>query len=289
MVNVSIIGMGRMGSAMARRLAREGFDLVLYNRTRRRAEEVAEEVQARVADSAREAGAESDVVISSVADDGAVRATYLGPDGLAAGVGPGTVVLEMSTIDPATLEDVGPAVDETGAILLDAPVSGSVALVEAGTLTIMVGGDEEGLEQVRPVLESIAGRIYHLGARGNGATMKLAVNGLVHAINQALSEALVLAERAGVPPGLAYDVFANSAGGSPFVSYKREAFLEPDAAPVAFSLDLVVKDLHLILGLAERVGAPMPQGIANLAWAEHAVDQGLGDRDMSALATALRA
>lgn len=287
-MTVSIIGMGRMGSAMARRLAGGGFELVLYNRTPERAAQVAGELGAGVAGSAREAGAAGDVVISTVADDDAVRATYLGPDGLATGVGPGTVVLEMSTIDPATLDEIGPAVDATGAALLDAPVSGSVALVEAGTLTIMVGGPDEGLDRARPVLEVLAGRIFHLGGRGNGATMKLAVNGLVHAVNQALSEALVLAERAGVPAELAYEVFANSAGGSPFVSYKRQAFLEPDRAPVAFSLDLVVKDLRLILGLADRVGSPMPQGRANLEWATHAVEQGLGGRDMSALAEALR-
>jgi 3-hydroxyisobutyrate dehydrogenase-like beta-hydroxyacid dehydrogenase len=98
----------------------------------------------------------------------------------------------------------------------------------------------------------------------------------------------VLAEKAGVPRALAYEVFANSAAGAPFVGYKKAAFLDPESAPVAFSLDLVVKDLELILGLAERSGVPMPQGEANLTAARKAIDQGYGDRDMSALAVMLR-
>lgn len=287
-MKVAICGMGRMGSAMAGTLHRAGFDLVVHNRTRSRAESVAGGLGIGVADTPREAAAAADVVIGMVADDDAVRDSYLGPDGLAAGVRDGTVVLEMSTIDPATLGDVRPAVEDAGGTLLDAPVSGSVSLVESGGLTIMVGGDQAALERSRPVLDALAARVYHLGDAGNGSTMKLAVNGLVHAINQALSEALVLAEQAGVPRELAYEVFANGAGGAPFVGYKREAFLHPDDTPVAFSLDLVVKDLRLILGLADRVGVPMPQGRTNLEFAEAAVGRGLGARDMSAVAEALR-
>jgi 3-hydroxyisobutyrate dehydrogenase-like beta-hydroxyacid dehydrogenase len=287
-VNVAIIGMGRMGAAMARTLAGAGFSLTVHNRTRSKADAVAEQTGATVAGTPREAAAGADVIISTLADDQAVRDSYVGPEGLAFGLESGSVVLEMSTIDPSTLGAVAGAVSEAGATLLDAPVSGSVSLVESGSLTIMVGGDEEAMGRVRPVLDALAARVYHLGAGGNGATMKLAVNGLVHAINQALSEGLVMAERAGVPRDLAYEVFANSAGGAPFVAYKRDAFLNPDEAPVAFSLDLVVKDLELILGLAERVGAPMPQGEANLEWAREAVARGLGDRDMSVLAIALR-
>ena len=287
-MNVAIVGMGRMGSAMARRLHEQGFELAVYNRTRAKAESVAEHTGSRVAESAADAVGQADVVISILADDQALREAYLGEAGIASGLREGTVVLEMSTIDPMTLDDLRPAVVAAGAVLLDAPVSGSVGMVEAGTLTVMIGGDAEALDKARPVLDELAAKVYHLGKSGAGSTMKLAVNGLVHAINQALSEALVLAERSGVPPELAYEVFANSAAASPFVAYKRAAFLDPDAAPVAFSLDLVAKDLDLILGLAERSGARMPQGEANLAWATRAVAMGLGSSDMSALAVALR-
>ena len=286
--NVAIIGVGRMGAAMAGTLTRAGFEVTLYNRTIERARALGSQLGAAVSDSPAEAAAAADVIISILADDAAVRSSYLGADGLVEGLTEGKVVLEMSTIDPSTIAEIRPAVESGGAVLLDAPVSGSVSLVETGSLTIMVGGDEGGLDAARPVLEALAAKIYHLGGSGNGSTMKLAVNGLVHAINQALSEALVLAEKAGVPREQAYEVFANSAAGAPFVAYKTQAFLAPDTTPVAFALDLVVKDLELILGLAERVGAPMPQGDTNLAAAREAVRRGLGQRDMSALAEALR-
>lgn len=285
---VSIAGIGRMGSAMASVLSRAGFDVMLYNRTSERAEAVAEAIGVTVADSPRDAAARADVIISIVADDHAVRDLYLSDEGLVSGIGDDCIVLEMSTVDPSTIAEVRPAVEAAGGALLDAPVSGSVSLVEAGSLTIMVGGATDALDRARPVLDALAARVYHLGASGNGSTMKLAVNGLVHAINQALSEAVVLAEKAGVPRELAYEVFANSAAGAPFVGYKKDAFLDPESAPVAFSLDLVVKDLELILGLAERSGVPMPQGEANLSAARRAIEMGYGDRDMSALAVMLR-
>ncbi len=286
--HVAVIGMGRMGAAMAGTLSRAGFGLTLYNRTLDRAREVAQTLGVEAADTPAEAAAAADVVISMVADDRAVRSVFLEDGGLTGGLRAGTVVLEMSTIDPSTVAEIRPAVEATGASLLDSPVSGSVSLVQAGSLTIMVGGDPAALEHARPVLEALAARVYHLGGSGNGSTMKLAVNGLVHAINQALSEALVLAEKSGVSRAEAYEVFANSAGGAPFVGYKKQAFLEPEAAPVAFSIDLVVKDLELILGLADRVGAAMPQGSANLGVARQALQEGFGSRDMSALAEMLR-
>ena len=125
-------------------------------------------------------------------------------------------------------------------------------------------------------------------AIGAGAAVKLAVNGLVHGLNIALAEALVLAERAGVDRSIAYEVFANGAGGAPFVHYKREAFEHPDLAGVAFSLDLVAKDLVLITGLASRVGAPMMQARTGLDLVNRAIESGMADRDLSAIAEYLR-
>ena len=123
----------------------------------------------------------------------------------------------------------------------------------------MAGGDPDALDRARPVLDSMARSVVHLGPVGTGAAMKLAVNGVLHGLNIALSEALVLAERAGIEREAAYDVFAGSAVGAPFVSYKRAAFLDPDGTPVAFALDLVAKDLELAAALADEVGAPTPQ------------------------------
>src|SRR5919201_4640785 len=129
----------------------------------------------------------------------------------------------------------------------------------------MVGGDGATLDRGRPVLEALAGKILHVGALGAGATMKLAVNALVHGLNVALSESLVLAERAGLDRSAAYEVFASGATAAPFVLYKRAAFEHPDETPVAFSLGLVAKDLDLILELARASGSPMPQAASNRA------------------------
>jgi 3-hydroxyisobutyrate dehydrogenase/2-hydroxy-3-oxopropionate reductase len=167
-------------------------------------------------------------------------------------------------------------------------VSGSVSTVEAGQLTIMAGGDPDVLERVRPVLDPLAKQILHVGEVGAGAVMKLAVNSVLHGLNLALAEALVLAERAGVERTTAYEVFAASAIAAPFVHYKREAFEHPGRPPVAFSLDLVAKDLDLILALAAQAGATMDQAATNSQVVEAAIAAGLGDHDLSELATYLR-
>jgi 3-hydroxyisobutyrate dehydrogenase-like beta-hydroxyacid dehydrogenase len=283
-VKVSIIGTGRMGAGMAVRLRESGADVTVWNRTR----EKADATGCAVAGTAREAAAAADVVIVSLADDAAVLAAYDGPDAVAAGLGEGTVVVESSTIDPETVRRVEPLVTGRGAVLLDGPVSGSIALVEKGQLTFMVGGPLAGVDRARPVLDLLARQVFHVGELGSGAVVKLAVNTVVLSLNQALAEALVLAERAGVPRETAYEVLANSAIGSAFVSYKRPAFERPDETPVAFSLELVAKDLGLVAQLAERVGARMPQAETNLGVASAAVAAELGGRDMAAVAAYLR-
>ena len=285
---VAVLGTGRMGSGMARTLRQSGFNVVVYNRTAESAQALAGEIGAIAAPTAREAAAAADVVISSLADDAAVTDVYSGPNGAAAGLSDGTVVLEMSTIDPGTVAEIAAVIEAAGAVLIDAPVSGSVPLVAQGALTVIAGGTEEGMETARPVLDALAGKVYHVGDLGSGATMKLAVNAIVHAVNVALAEALVLSEKAGVDRAAAYEVFANSVAGSPFIAYKQAAFLTPEDTPVDFPLDLVAKDLDLILELAERVGADMDQGTVNRVVVDQALEAGLGDQDMSAIADYLR-
>ena len=287
-MNVAVVGTGRMGAAMVGRLVGAGFPVVVHNRTRARAEQVAGAHGARVAATPREAAEQAEVVVVSLADDVAVRAAYQGPDGLVAGLRPGAVVADTSTVDPATLQKLEPSVRAAGAHLLDTPVSGSVATVEAGQLLVMAGGEAAALEAARPALESFARRIVALGPLGAGATMKLVVNSMVHALNAALAEALVLAEKAGVERSAAYEVIASSAVAAPFVLYKRESYEHPDDSPVAFALDLVAKDLDLAADLAERVGARMPQLALNRSVVAEAIDAGLGAADLSSLAVLLR-
>jgi 3-hydroxyisobutyrate dehydrogenase-like beta-hydroxyacid dehydrogenase len=282
---VALLGTGRMGGAMVGTLRRAGFDVVAWNRDRGKCHAVAHTSGAEVAEGAAEAASAADVAITSLADDAAVEAVYADA---VEGFHAGQVVLEMSTIAPETVRKVAPSVQGRGATMLDAPVSGSVPVVERGELLIMVGGDPDALERARPVLEALSSTIIHVGELGTGATMKLAVNALVHGLAVALSESLVLAERAGVERTTAYEVFASGAAAAPFVLYKRAAFERPDETPVAFSLDLVAKDLDLILALAERVGAPMPQGDTNREEVRAALAAGMGASDMSALAGYLR-
>ena len=273
---------------MARRIAAGGFALTVWNRDLAKAQRVAEETGATVAETAAQAATTADVVVTSLADDAAVRDVFIGPAGIREGVTSGTVVVDTSTIDPVTTREIGEAVDAAGGGFLDAPVSGSVATVDSGALTVMVGGDVDLLERVRPVLDTMASRIVRVGPRGSGSIAKRAVNGLVHGLTVALSEALVLAEKAGLDRAIAYDIFAHGAAGAPFVQYKREAYEHPDDTPVAFSLDLVAKDLELITGLARRVGAPMRQAEEGLAIVQEAVAAGLGSSDLSAIAVHLR-
>jgi 3-hydroxyisobutyrate dehydrogenase len=273
---------------MARTLRRGGYELVVWNRGKDKARSLASELECAVAETAAEAAAAADNIITSLADDRALEAVYLGPDGISEGIRSGSIAVDTSTVDPETVDKVGAAVDATGAGFLDCPVSGSVSTVESGALTIMAGGDAVLLEEVRPVLDTLATRVIHVGDRGTGAATKLAVNGLLHGLNVALSEALVLAEKAGVDRDTAYEVFANGAAGAPFVQYKREAYEHPESAKVAFSLELVAKDLELITGLGHRVGAPLAQAETSLDLVKRAIAAGLGDDDLSAIAVYLR-
>ena len=192
---VAVVGAGRMGAAMVGTLRRAGLPVVVFNRTRAKAEAAAQASGAEVAASAREAATGAQVVLSSLADDAAVEAAYRGSDGVAAGLGPGTVVCESSTIDPGTVQRLQPLIEDRGAFLLDTPVSGSVSTVEAGQLTFMVGGDPAVLDRVRPVLDPLAKQVFHIGELGSGAVMKLVVNSVLHGLNLALD----LANQAGAP------------------------------------------------------------------------------------------
>lgn len=287
-LTVAIVGTGRMGSAMAERFVAHGVPVVVSNRTADRATALAERIGASVAPTPADAAARADVVITMLADDAAVQAAFDGPDGIAAGIRSGAVAVDMSTVVPDTIRAVAPAVRARGAGILDGPVSGSVASVLGGQLTIMVGGDAADLERARPVLDHLAGRVFHLGDLGTGAAMKLAVNTLIFGLNGAVAEGLVLAERSGIDRSLAYDVLAASAAGAPFVGYKRAAFVDPESTPVAFSLTLAEKDLRLITAVAASTGLSMPQAATNLD-VIRAAERTEGDgADFSTVASHLR-
>jgi 3-hydroxyisobutyrate dehydrogenase/2-hydroxy-3-oxopropionate reductase len=277
-----------MGSAMARRFHDAGHQLVLWNRDRSKAEALADDIGAAIASSPATAAKDADIVVTSLADDDAMTDVYLGADGITSGIRADAVVVDTSTVDPETIRRVGAALSAVGARFCDCPVSGSVSTVEAGALTIMAGGEPGVVAAAEQVLSAIAQKVVRVDELGSGAACKLAVNGLLHSFNVALSEALVLAEKAGVDREAAYEVFASGAAGAPYVHYKREAFEHPEAAAVAFTLDLAAKDLELARRLGERVGASLEQATTTASVVNEAIASGMGERDLSAIAVYLR-
>ena len=174
-----------------------------------------------------EAAATADVVVSMLADGDVLTDAYTGPDGVLEALPPGAVCVDMGTSGPVAVAAVRRLVVAAGADLVDAPVSGSTPAAEAGTLQIMVGGEDEAVAKVTPLLE-VLGNPIHVGPPGAGATLKLAVNSLLLGLNQALAEAVVLAEAAGVAPATSLDVIAGGAAGAPMVGYRRPQYLDPD-------------------------------------------------------------
>jgi 3-hydroxyisobutyrate dehydrogenase-like beta-hydroxyacid dehydrogenase len=286
---VAFLGLGSMGAPMAANVARdEKFQVRVFNRTRAKADAVAERVPVEVAATAAEAATDADVVITMVADGDALIDLYTGPDGPLATMRSGSVAVDMSTIGPDTLARFHETLAPHGIHVVDAPVSGSVATAEAADLTIMAGGAADHVERVRPVLEAIGTPVIHMGPLGTGQAMKLAVNNVVYGLAEAVAESLVLAERAGIERSSAYEVFTNSAIAAPMVHYRRGAYEHPDDAPASFRLVLAAKDLELIADLARRVGAPMPQAEINQDLVRRAVAGGFGEEDLALVAEYLR-
>ena len=198
MTSVGVLGIGRMGGSMARALAAAGFEVVCWNRTPAAAEALAAELGGRAVSRPADVASAADVCVTMLADGEAVEAVFRGPDGLLAGSRPDNVLLDSSTVAPSTIRGLEAETRAAGAGLLDAPVSGSVALARSGDLTIMVGGDAADLERARPVIDAMARTVFHMGPLGSGAAMKLAVNAVIFGLNEALAEGLVLAEATGI-------------------------------------------------------------------------------------------
>jgi 3-hydroxyisobutyrate dehydrogenase-like beta-hydroxyacid dehydrogenase len=217
-----------------------------------------------------------------VSDEHAARSVLV-ESGLLEQLRPGSIVLEMSTIGPTAATALAAEAAQRDVRLLDAPVSGSVSVAEAAQLFVMVGGDREAYELATPVLDAMTKGHVLLGPSGSGAAMKIAVNAMVAVTNQSLAETLALAERFGIGREQAYDVLAGGALASPFLLYKRGAFLAPEAEPVAFTTALMLKDMLLARELAARLGVRIPAATAAAGVLEEAVGDGLADADMASV------
>ncbi len=288
MPDAAFLGLGRMGAPMATNLVRAGHDVVLHNRTKAKAEALAAQIGAAVADTPREAASRAPVVITMVADESALLAVYQGDDGVLAGLQDGGIAVDMGTTGPAGIGRLAPLVEDVGGVLVDAPVSGSTDAATAAALTIMVGGPVAAVDVVRPLLSAMGDSIYHLGDTGGGAVTKLVVNNIIYALGNAVSESLVVAERAGLDRAQVYEVFENSAVAAPMIHYRHDAFLAPEDTPAAFAMTLAHKDLRLLTELARELGVPVEQVAANQSLIGRAIDAGLGDKDMADVAVYLR-
>jgi 3-hydroxyisobutyrate dehydrogenase-like beta-hydroxyacid dehydrogenase len=269
-----------MGLAMAGHLVDAGFPLVVWNRTAERCAPLAEE-GAQIATEPAELSS-ADIVVTMVSD-GEAAWSVLVESGLLEALRPGSIVLEMSTIGPIAVKRLAAEAVRHDIRLLDAPVSGSVSVAESAQLFSMVGGEQEAYEQAAPVLDAMTKGHVLLGPSGSGAAMKLAVNAMIAVTNESVAETVTLAGRFGIDPEQAYDVLAGGALASPFVLYKRGAFLNPETEPVAFTTTLMRKDLALAQELADGLGVRIPAAAAAATVLDEALNSGLADADMASV------
>lgn len=278
MATVGFVGLGAMGGRMARRLLAAGHPVVGYNRTRARAEGLVA-IGLRLAPSPREAARSAEAVFSMVTDDAALRAVALGPDGIVAGLTPGSVFVEMSTVSPALTREIGEAVRARGATMLDAPVSGSTITLEQGQASFMVGGDPIALERVRPYLLAMGATITHVGELGLAKTMKIAANLGLAVQMLAFSEAVLLAEKSGIARERAVEALLKSVIASPMVRYRGPFVLGEMPRDAWFDVPKMQKDLQLALDQGHAVGVPLPTTALTHEWLTMARGLGLAHYD----------
>jgi 2-hydroxy-3-oxopropionate reductase len=253
---VGFIGLGIMGGPMALNLLHAGYPLVVHNRTRAREEPLVSE-GASAADSPRALAAASDVVITMLPDSPDVEAVHFGDDGVLAGARSGQLLIDMSSIAPSVARQVASAASEVGAQALDAPVSGGDVGAREGTLSIMVGGPEDAFDRARPLFDVLGKTIVRLGDAGAGQTAKACNQILVAVTIEAVSEALVLASKAGVDPERLLEVLSGGLAGNKVMEVRRRNFLEHDFTP-GFKVELHHKDLGIALRTARELNVFLP-------------------------------
>lgn len=282
-LDVGIAGAGRMGVPIITRLLELGHRVRFYDPDPAAGPELDRLGGIRVAGPAELGGAA--ISVSLVTDGRALLGVLLGPAGLAAAARPGHVHVSMSTVGPDVIREI--EAGAPGLLLLDAPVSGSVSFARNGELTMMVGASPENYDIALPFLRQFTRMQFLVGPLGAGSALKLAVNTAVASTNHAIAEVIVLAEAYGIAPAAAYDVLLASVVSSPFVHYKRSAFLEPSTA-VEGSVRMVAKDLDLALGSAADAGVELPGATFARDVLAATADHGLADADVAAVLRWLR-
>ena len=270
-----------MGRPMAENLIEAGYDLLAYNRTREKAEELD---GATVADTPREVAEQSDIIITMLPDSPQVEEVLTGEDGVLEGVKEGALIVDMSTISPVVTEELSEKTRERGASMLDAPVSGGDVGAIEGTLSIMVGGSEEDFGRALPLFEVMGGTVTHVGPVGTGQVVKAANQIVVALTIEAVSEALVLGSKGGVAPDKILDVLGGGLAGNKVMEAKREKMLSHSFDP-GFRVELHHKDLGIALAAGREYGVNLPVTAIVDQMLETLKMRGRGDQDHSALLT----
>ena len=275
---MGLIGLGHMGTAIAERLLEAGIPLLVYNRTRAKAEPLAAR-GARVAESSADLAGNVDVVLTSLANDEALEAVA---GVVLAAARPGTVLADMSTVSPAVSARIAGEADDASVPYLRGPVSGNPSVVRAGILSFIVSGPRETLERLEPVIRAIGPTIHYVGDAEQARIVKLAINLMIGGLAELMSEALVLGEAAGVSREDLLKVMGDSAAGAPFVKYKTEPLLRNDFS-ATFTTALMEKDIDLILDAADDNAAELPLARELKTLLRAACDAGYADDDFIAL------
>jgi 3-hydroxyisobutyrate dehydrogenase-like beta-hydroxyacid dehydrogenase len=278
--SVGFVGLGIMGSRQAANLAKAGYELTVFNRTRERADAWVAEHGGTVADSPREVAESSDIVITMVVDGDQVRQMILGEGGALEGARERTLFVDMSTIAPATARELAETLSAQGHAFVDAPVTGSSPKAEAGTLTIMVGGADEDVERARPLFEVMGEKIVHAGASGQGQAVKVLSQG-VTAVNCAtLAQAITVGRQIGLDLDALLEVMTGGSSDSTMRELKGRPMVDHDI-PVLFKLEHMLKDVVLCLEESRGAGASFPfAGLAGELYSA-GVGRGLGQQDFA--------
>lgn len=261
-MKLGFVGLGAMGQLIVPRLMAAGHDVTGWNRSHDKAEPLIKQGM-RCADTPRAVAEQSEIVFSIVTDAKAVKACALGPDGIVAGIKPGAVYIDMSTIEPDESRAVAAEFAKAGAIMLDGPISGSPVTVTAGNASVMIGGDEAAFERVKPVLLAIGPKVTRIGGNGLACQMKIAVNLLLMVEVIAFGEAVALAEKGGVTREAALDAILKSVAASPVLGYRGPFILDGKMPEVPLAdVTLQQKDMMLALNLGRTLGSPVPLAAA---------------------------
>ncbi len=281
MANLGFVGLGVMGSRMAKRLLDAGHIVTGYNRTRSKAQWLLD-AGMRWGDTPRVVAEAADVTLSMVTNTAALKTVTEGPDGILAGLGSGKIYVDMSTVSPVASRDLAVRVSVKGAHMLDAPVSGSVITLEEGKLSIMVGGDTAAFEKIKPILQNIGPKVTHVGGNSLAVSMKIATNLSLAVQMLAFSEGVLLAEKSGIKREIAVEVLLNSVIASPMVKYRGPFVLNmPDEA--WFNVNMMQKDMNLALEMGRELDVPLPTTAATNEFLTAARGMGLAEQDFAIL------